>query len=306
MRPYTSLIVWVSLFIGLPPLTAEEKAAPLIWRGCGISKQAFMNACANEYEKVTGINIQLSGGGATLGIEAAASGGADLGGTCRGCLTSLGEHKLDVSLSLVAWDALVVVVHKSNPLNNITTEQLRKVLKQEITNWKPLNGKSGRIIVVARRGKTSGVGYSTRRIILDNVKADYGPTVIRLQSSGPVEKLVLRHPRAIAVTGVSSARQRNLKILSIDGHEPSVEKIASGAYPFFRPLYMAYKPKTNARAKQCVDWLLSEKGQNVIAAQKCVPLTQGATLINKFGYFDNKQMITNYDDLIKLAQQKKE
>lgn len=264
-----------------------------------------MRACARAYQKDTGITVQLSGGGATLGIDAAASGGADLGGTCRGCLTHLGEQKFPIQLAIVAWDALVVVVHKDNPLDNITTQQLRKVLKQEITNWKSLNGNDGRIIVVARRGKTSGVGYCTRRIILGKVDADYGPTVLRLQSSGPVEKLVQRHPRAIAVTGVSSARRRNLKILSINGNEATAEKIALGEYPFFRPLYMAHKPK-NPRARHFVEWLLSDKGQSVIAAQGSVTLAQGASLINKFNHYDNKQMISNYNELLKLAMKGKD
>src|SRR5688572_26058227 len=110
--------------------SGAQESTPLIWRGCGVSKEAFMKACAQAYQKETGIAVQLSGGGATLGIEAVADDGADLGGTCRACLRSLNEDKLPVKLAVVAWDALVAVVHPDNPVSNITHGQLKKVLQQ--------------------------------------------------------------------------------------------------------------------------------------------------------------------------------
>ncbi len=94
----------------------------LVWRGCGISKTAFMEACAEEYAKETGIEIQLSGGGATLGIEAAGTGGADLGGTCRAPQKERGEERPGLKLAVVAWDALVAIVHPSNPVESISAD----------------------------------------------------------------------------------------------------------------------------------------------------------------------------------------
>ncbi len=278
-----------------------DGAKILIWRGCGVSKTAFMGPCAVAYEKATGVKVRLSGGGATLGIEAVADGGADLGGTCRGLLKSRHEDQLHVKLAIVAWDALVAVVHPRNPVNDITQKQLRAVLEQRVTNWKEIGGKVEPIIVVGRRGKSSGVGYSTRLLILGDTNAHYGPTVVRLNSSGPVEKLVERQPRAIAVTGVSSARKRKLKILSIDGRAPTVENIASGAYPYFRPLYIAYKPDKDPAAARFVAWLLSKPGQAEVEAQGTVTLRQGARLMARFAHFDAKPQIVNYQALVKKA-----
>jgi hypothetical protein len=45
-----------------------------------------MEACAEAFSAETGVLIQLSGGGATLGIEAAGTGGADLGGDLSGAM----------------------------------------------------------------------------------------------------------------------------------------------------------------------------------------------------------------------------
>ena len=79
MNSYVS--AWVVLGLLHAAAFAQQPPATLVWRGCGVSKKAFMEACAEEYQKQTQVKIQLSGGGAQLGIETAAAGGADLSKT---------------------------------------------------------------------------------------------------------------------------------------------------------------------------------------------------------------------------------
>jgi phosphate transport system substrate-binding protein len=303
MKFLRSLFVFCSIAIALGGSSlAGGEGGALKWRGCGISKAAFMEACAEQYAKETGVEIQLSGGGATLGIEAAGTGGADLGGTCRAPQASLNEERPGLKLAVVAWDALVAVVHPSTEIENITTDQLKQVLQQKITNWKDLGGPDARIFVVARRGKISGVGYSTRLLIMGNPDADYGKTVVRLNSSGPVEKFVEKTPGAIAITGVSSAKRRELKLLKIDGHAPTVKEIASGAYPYYRPLFVAFKSGLDSRTDKFVEWLLSDRGQGIIEEQGTVTLAQGALLANRYEHYGNTSLIVNFEALQARAQ----
>jgi len=303
MKLLRSLFVFCSIAIALGGSSlAGSEGGPLKWRGCGISKVAFMEVCAEQYAKETGVEIQLSGGGATLGIEAAGTGGAHLGGTCRAPQASLNEERPGMKLAVVAWDALVAVVHPSNEVENITTDQLKQVLQQKITNWKELGGSDARIFVVARRGKISGVGHSTRLLIMGNPDANYGEAVVRLNSSGPVEKFVEKTPGAIAITGISSAKRRELKLLKIDGHAPTVKEIASGAYPYYRPLYVAFKPGLDSRTDEFVEWLLSDRGQGIIEEQGTVTLAQGALLAKRYEYFGNTSLIVNFEALQARAQ----
>ncbi len=293
------------VFFTSAALSAEKasRAKPppvLVWRGCSVAKVAFMDRCAAAYEQETGVQVRLSGGGATLGIEAAGSGGADLGGTCRACLTRLNEDKLGVRLVIVAWDALAVIVHPDNPVESITREQLRQVLQQKITNWKTLGGRDEKIVVVARREKTAGVDYSMRVMILGDPNFTFGRTAVLLGSSGPVEELVAGQPRAIAVTGVSSAQKRKLKVLAIDGHKPTSENIANGTYPYFRPLYLAYKPE-NAGARRFVEWLIGDRGQQIVAAEGTVTLAEGAGLVSSYRHYEDVGQIVNYATLLEKA-----
>jgi phosphate transport system substrate-binding protein len=203
---------------------------------------------------------------------------------------------------VVAWDALVAVVHPSNPVDDITREQLAGILEQNIRSWRELGGSRTNIVVVARRGKVSGVGYTTRQLILDNSEANFGRRVILKHSTAPVEKMVQGQPRAVAITGVSSARKRNLKILSVDGVAATADNIAQGTYPFFRPLYLVYKPGKNAATERFVRWLLGPRGQAIIREHGTVSLAQGAELVCKYAHFPDEKLIINFSGLMKLAR----
>ena len=227
-----------------PPGSEEETVVK--WKGCGISKKAFLSACAKAYEEETGIEIKVSGGGATKGIAAAGAGEADFGGTCRACLPENGEDGLGLRMSIVAWDALVPIVFPDNPVQDLTVDQVKGILRGEITDWKDVGGDAGPIEVYAREGKISGVGYSVRSMIFGDPNAEFGSHVTLYPSSGPLEQQVAVNPGAIGITGVSSARQRKVKILAVDGVQPDAKGIAAGSYPYFRPLYLAYKPELEA------------------------------------------------------------
>ncbi len=273
------------------------------WTGCGITKKAFMLEAAKAYKKATGITIALSGGGATKGIRAAGAGKADLGGSCRISLPDqFPAEEGNVYMTVIAWDALVPVVSAKNPVDSITTQQLKDVLTGKITNWKELGGPDKKILVVARKSKISGVGYMTRKIIFGDPNVDYAADALLVKSSGPLENKIKSDPAAIGVTGVSSANKRvragePIKILKVDGHEATVANIASGSYPTFRPLYLATKGQPSGKAKDFIDWLLSPEGQKVIEQAGTVSVAQGAGLKAKYRYWENTSHITNYDSL---------
>lgn len=284
-------------FLQEPAEVVESAEKTLVWRGCGISKVAFVEKAARQFSRETGISIRLSGGGAALGIQATAEGGADFGGSCRECLAKNGESQWNLKLTMVAWDALAVVVHPDNPLDSMTKEQLVAVLQQEVSNWRELGGEDQPIVALARKGKVSGVGYMARLLIFGDPEADFGPRVIRLPSSGPLEKSCERIPNAVAITGVSSARRRNLKILAVDGILPTPQNIAAGRYPFFRPLYLVHRPTPSPEVQQFLDWILSESGQKVVQEAGSVTLQQGLGLMGKYCHFDDKSRIQNFQEL---------
>ncbi len=258
-------------------------AEGLKWTGCGITKKAFMAELAAAYEEKTGIATKLTGGGATKGIRAASAGTTDLGGTCRHWFKDVKSDthpdEKDAELVQVAWDALVIIVHPSNDVDDISLANLKKVLDGEITSWSKLGGADRRIGVVTRQGKTSGVGYMFRRIAFGDPDYTFKARALKVKSTTPLEKKVEKIKTAIAIDGISSAKKRKVKFLSLDGVAPSKENIAAGKYPLFRPLYLAVNKKNaSPETRKFIEFALSPEGQAVIAQQGTVNLEEGKPL----------------------------
>ncbi len=256
-------------------------AEEVTWTGCGIVKKAFMSEIAKQYEAKTGVKIRISGGGATKGIRAASAGTSDLGGHCRIPIISSGkihEEEKDAVNSLVAWDAIVVIVHPGNHVENISVEELKKIYDGNITNWKELGGQDKRIVLVTREGKYSGVGHMFRKLVFNDAEYVFKARSLKVKSSGPLEKKIEKTINALGITGISSAKKRAVKSLSLDGMKPSKENIASGKYPLWRPLYISANKNTPEKAKKIIDFILSPEGQSIVASQGTVNLEEGKAL----------------------------
>ncbi|MBF0188415.1 MAG: phosphate ABC transporter substrate-binding protein [Magnetococcales bacterium] len=254
----------------------------LTWTGCGITKKAFMKEIAVAYAQKTGVKIKLSGGGATRGVRAVAAGVSHLGGSCRQRLRSplgmIHEDEKEARLIQVAWDALVAIAHPSNPVDNISLNDLKRIYQGHITSWKALGGPDKRIILTGRIGRNSGVGHMFRLLAFNDPLYEYDARFLKYKSTGPLEKKVERSHMALGMDGVSSARKRSVKILSIDGIPATQEAIASGHYPLFRPLYLVRHEKAGQPVHDLINYVLSPEGQAIIASQGTVTLQQGHRL----------------------------
>ena len=286
-----------------PGATRREtpKRTRLAWTGCGISKKAYMLEAAAAYRKATGVEIIVTGGGATRGIRATAGGQSDIGGSCRHCLPERSDQEKGVVLTQVAWDALVFFTHPGTRVDGITLDQAKAVLRGTITNWRELGGADVAIIPAFRRqtkqGKLSGVGYMTRLMLFDDPTIDYTHNAIFHVSSGPLEDFVEKTPHSFAVTGVSSAKKRlpRVKILRLDGVAPTKENIRSGDYRLFRPLYLVSRGKPAGLAKEFLDWIVGPEGQAVLSRAGTVTLGEGADLKKKFRHWPaDTSVIRNY------------
>jgi phosphate transport system substrate-binding protein len=265
--------LWIAVAFLLSGAVAQAETAKLNWVGCGIAKKAFMAALADAYTKKTGVNVTLSGGGATRGIRDVSAGTADLGGTCRHKI--LAPEEANAKLVPVGWDAIVAITHPSNTVKNITKDQLKAILTGTIKNWKELGGPDAPIKLAVRTGKISGVGRMTRELVFFDPEVDFSKDAKVLKSSGPIEKFVETDAHAIAVTGISSGRKRKVNFLNLEGIEPTYENIAKGVYPLHRPLYLVINKKPSKDVVAFASFATSPEGQEVIKAQGTVSLKDG-------------------------------
>ncbi len=279
MKKLSIFVIWmISLAVCAQPVLAEQKPT-LRWVGCGISKKAYLVALAKAYEKKTGVVIDVQGGGATRGIREVAAMSADMGGSCRRRMFSAEEERGIVQVP-VAWDALVVIVHKENSVKNISMDNLRKVYLGEITNWRQLGGNDAPIEVFARKGKISGVGRTARKLLFNNYKQEFAASKI-FPSSGPLEKELVTNPNALAISGISSARKRDVKILKLNGKSPSYKNVKAGDYLLYRPLYLVYNENSSHVdvIKDFIRFADTEEGRAVIRSNGTVPYLEALNLM---------------------------
>lgn len=275
------LIFLLTVFFLSPLYAINNPSKELNWVGCGISKKAYINDLAKAFEDETGIHINVQGGGATKGIRHVASGMADLGGTCRNKLPD-DPRESPAGLKPVAWDALVLITHKNNPLDSISMKQVQELYSGQITNWNQLGGLDEDIQLYTRASPFSGVGRALRRLVFSDYDFKISSNK-QFPSTGPLEKSIEKDRFAIGVTGVSSARLRDVKILQLEGVAPDYDTVKTGRYQMYRPLYISYNtrsPKINM-VKRFISFCYSRKGRNIMKKNGTLPYINGLHLVLK-------------------------
>ncbi len=199
----------------------------------------------------------------------------------------------------MGWDALVVVTHPGNQsVSNISREQLKAVLTGGITTWRELGGSSDRPInLYVRKGRISGVGRTLRQQLFGDPEKSFTPRATVLPSSGKIEKAVERDPDGLAVSGISSSRHRALKLLNLDGVEPSLATLKRGQYPLFRILFLVAPRdyESDPLLSRFVDFTFSVEGQRIIENAGTLPYHRGALLLTKasYNYIHSMEVMTD-------------
>lgn len=119
---------------------------------------------AEGFKEETGIDVLVSGLGSSAGIEAVSAGTADIASSSRGL--NADEQDLGLTPIVIAHDGIAVIVNDDNPVDNLSTEQLRDIYAGKITNWKEVGGEDLKIQVI-NRDEASGTREAFRTIVMD-------------------------------------------------------------------------------------------------------------------------------------------
>jgi len=246
-----------------------------------------MQDLVQAFRDETGVEITLDGGGATRGIRDTAKGTAHIGGSCRAQILKPRsmfaiDEETGVRMIPVAWDALVVIVNPSNPVDSLTLDQVRDIYLGKVTNWKEVGGPDQPIGLLVRKGKISGVGRTIRELIFNDYDLEFADRAEVLDSTGPLEKRIEQDPGAVGITGVSSARRRDVKILALEGIEPSYQNIKEGNYLLYRPLYLVVPLRgRDKNIDEFVEFALSRRGREILTSVGTVPYMEALGLMKK-------------------------
>ncbi|MEM2875033.1 MAG: phosphate ABC transporter substrate-binding protein [Candidatus Hadarchaeales archaeon] len=213
--------------------------------------------------------ISVSGGGSGVGIASLIEGRCDIANASRAVKSSeneqaggrIVEHK-------IALDAIAVVVHPDNPVNELTTEQIKKIYLGEITNWSQVGG-SNIPIAVYTRESTSGTYETFHELVMR--KENITPNALTTTSNGEMRQNVSTNPNAIGYVGIGYIS--GVKALRINGVSPSSQTVQNGTYPIRRYLYMYTLGEPTGLAKDFIDFVKGPEGQQIVQEKGFVPLS---------------------------------
>ncbi len=172
---------------------------------------------------------------------------------------------------VIAMDGVCVVVHPSNPVKALSTEQVRAIYTGEINNWKELGGPDLSIVKISR--DTSSGTYETFNKLVMHKQMMAGDAEY-VSSNPQAHARVKTTAGAIGYLGLGFLDQ-SVRALEIDGVRPGRRTIASGAYPLARPLFLFTNgyPKLGSTVHTFCTFHLSERGQEIVDAKGFVPVT---------------------------------
>lgn len=180
------------------------------------------------------------------------------------------EKGTEFEYTKIGTEAFVFFVHKDNPVDSLTTEQIKKIYSGEITNWKQVGGKDEEIVAFQRNEGSGSQSMLVR--FMDGTPIMEAPTEqVNDMMSGIIER-VSDYKNKTNSIGFSFRyylegiiKNPNVKMVSIDGVSPTVENIKNGKYPVTTPLYaVTYEDNPNQNVERLLNWVLSKEGQEII------------------------------------------
>jgi phosphate transport system substrate-binding protein len=259
------LATLILTLVALPALAEELRYIGSSTIGTGV----LLAGATQEFTAKTGIKfaaIDIPGSG--KGIQALIEGKTPLAGASRPLKPE--EKKAKLIGTIIGYDAIAVFVHQSNPVQNLTKEQLKGIFAGQIKSWKEVGGADTPIVPNTEilTGKRATVEMF-QEMVLDGAAYGQGFKEIDLPRDQIVD--LAANPGAICsvslglLAAVPGEVKAKVKPLSINGIAPTEKNVQSGAYLISRPLLLVTKGLPKAEVKEFLNYMLSAEGQANVA-----------------------------------------
>lgn len=243
-------------------------------------------AWAEAYTKVDpSVSVEVAGGGSGIGVAALLNGTCEIANSSRHlepeemekARARYGAEPVEI---LVGFDALAIYVHPSNPLTEISVEELSDIYREggAINKWSDLGvqipGARDEIVRVSRQNN-SGTYHYFREAVL--AKKDFKPGSRDMNGSKDVVALVESTPGAIGYSGIGY-RTDKVKVLKVSKTKggnsvvPSIEATWDKSYPIARPMYFYTPPQVGEHVTRYVAWVTGSEGQKLVQEKGYIPL----------------------------------
>lgn len=151
-------------------------------------------------------------------------------------------------------------MHPSNPIENLTIDQIKDIYTGKIKNWKDVGGKDAQIVVVTRE-EGSGTRGAFEELVMGG--SSISDSAVVQPSTGAVKQSVSQDPNAIGYISIG-VLDSSVKAVKIEGVEPIEDNVKNGKYKLQRPFLFLTKDEPKGLVKEFIDFTLSEEGQAIV------------------------------------------
>lgn len=229
-------------------------------------------------EEKSRVVIQVTGGGSGTGMAALMSGSTDICASSRpmkekerAALEAItGRPPIEIP---VAKDGVAVYLNAANPLHTLTLDQVARIYRGKVKNWKDVGGADAKIILYSRENNSGTYEFFKEHVLK---KKDFTPFAQCLPGTASVVNAVARDKRGIGFGGAAYAKNIRFCALQIDESSPPMlpdgPHILDGTYPVSRNLYFYLRTPAEGPIKDFIDFVLSPEGQSIVEKVGYYPL----------------------------------
>lgn len=284
-------MAWIGGMIGGPRAHAQS----LIQVKGSDSEVNLVQRLAEVFmQKNPGVNMAVTGGGSGTGIAALINKTTHMANSSRELNAK--EEEMAKKVGVIPWrivfatDGISVIVHPANPISMLTMDQLGKIFKGQITDWKEVGGEAANISLYGRQSN-SGTYVFFRELLL---KGDYSPHMKSMNGNAQIVEAVKRDKASIGYVAVGYVVNEKeevipgVKVLKVtkdeksEGYDPvKIENILAGKYPISRPLNQYLNGKPSGKLMEFIKFELSIEGQDIVRKQGFAPVQKNWMEFNR-------------------------
>ncbi|MFH1854489.1 MAG: phosphate ABC transporter substrate-binding protein [Candidatus Omnitrophota bacterium] len=245
-------------------------------------------------EKNPGKYIAVTGGGSGTGIAALINGKCDIANASRLMkpkeITQANERGVQPKRVVIAIDGLSVITNPRNPVNKLTMDEIGKIFRGEITNWKDAGGDDMTITLYGRQSNSGTFVFFMDAVL----KGDYSQRMNRMNGNAQIVEAVKQDVSGIGYVGVGYVKDAGnelviVKVASRPGSDYASplnsEDVKSGKYPIARPLNQYINGTPEGDLYDFIEFELSSAGQKVVEEEGFFPIPdEYAGFNNKAGF----------------------
>jgi phosphate transport system substrate-binding protein len=267
-NPRAALLLLSAVLLAAPG--CAKKSAPITMKGSD-TMVILGQRWAEEYMKThAGTVIQVTGGGSGTGIAALINGTTDI---CQSSRPMKDEERSQIqdkyqatpTEHAVAKDGVSIYLHQSNPVRELSVDQIRGIYRGGITNWKEVGGTDAPIVLYGRENNSGTYVFFKEHVLGGE---DFAAATQTLPGTAAVVNAVGKDPNGIGYGGAAYGKEIRFALVRSDSAGaavgPEEAAVKDGSYPLARDLYWYFRGEPEGETRAFLDWVLSPEGQAIV------------------------------------------